>query len=152
MSNCSGQQDCDTDHYLVEEIVRKRLTVSKQIIHRFHMEGFSVKQLNKIEGRQQYCVENSITFAALENLGAEVEINRTWETIRISAIESVGYYELKKLKLWFKERCSELLDRRKQAKLQWLQEPSEINEDNQKNIRHEASRHFRNRKREYLKD
>jgi hypothetical protein len=36
--------------------------------------------------------------------------------------------------------------------LHWLQDPSQINEDNQKNIRHETSRHFRNKKREYLTD
>jgi chemotaxis methyl-accepting protein methylase len=36
--------------------------------------------------------------------------------------------------------------------LQRLQDPSEINGDNLNNVRHEASRHFRNKKREYLKD
>jgi hypothetical protein len=36
--------------------------------------------------------------------------------------------------------------------LQWLQNPREINGDNLNNIRREASRHFRNEKREYLKD
>jgi hypothetical protein len=36
--------------------------------------------------------------------------------------------------------------------LQWLQDPSEINGDNLNNIRREASRHFRNKKREYLKE
>jgi hypothetical protein len=36
--------------------------------------------------------------------------------------------------------------------LQWLQDPSEINGDNLNNIRRETSRHFRNKKREYLKD
>jgi hypothetical protein len=43
-----------------------------------------------------------------------------------------------------------MLDQRKQAKLQWLQDPSEINGDNLNNVRREASRHFRNKKREYL--
>jgi hypothetical protein len=43
------------------------------------------------------------------------------------------------------------VDRRKQAKLQWLQDPSVVNEDNLSNVRREASRHFRNKKREYLK-
>jgi hypothetical protein len=38
------------------------------------------------------------------------------------------------------------------AKLQWLQDPSEINGDNLNNVRREASRHFRNKKKEYLKD
>jgi hypothetical protein len=51
----------------------------------------------------------------------------------------------------FDEGCSQLLDQRKQAKLQWLQDPSEINGDNLNNVRRETSRHFRNKKREYLK-
>jgi hypothetical protein len=45
-----------------------------------------------------------------------------------------------------------LVYRRKQAKLQWLQDPSETNEDNLGDVRWKASRHFRNKKREYLKD
>jgi hypothetical protein len=44
-----------------------------------------------------------------------------------------------------------MVDRRKQAKLQWLQDPRVVNEDNLRNVRREASRHFRNKKREYLK-
>jgi hypothetical protein len=60
--------------------------------------------------------------------------------------------ELRKHKPWFDERCSKLLDQRKQAKLQWLQDPSKVNGDNLNNVRREASRHFRNKKREYLKD
>jgi hypothetical protein len=36
--------------------------------------------------------------------------------------------------------------------LQWLQDPSKINGDNLTNVRREASRYFRNKKREYLKD
>jgi hypothetical protein len=45
-----------------------------------------------------------------------------------------------------------LVDRRKQAELQWLQYPSEATEGNLSDIRREASRHFRNKKRDYLKD
>jgi cell division septum initiation protein DivIVA len=36
--------------------------------------------------------------------------------------------------------------------LQWLQVPNETNGDNLNNVRREASRYFRNKKREYLKD
>jgi hypothetical protein len=36
--------------------------------------------------------------------------------------------------------------------LQWLQDPSEINGDNLRIVRREASTYFRNKKREYLKD
>jgi hypothetical protein len=75
----------------------------------------------------------------LEGLDVEVDNNSSWETIRenikISAKESLGYFELKKHKPWFEEGCSKLLDQRKQAKLQWLQDPSEINGDNLNNVR-----------------
>jgi hypothetical protein len=50
------------------------------------------------------------------------------------------------------EECSELVDRRKQAKLQWLRDSNEANEYNLSNIRREASRHFRNEKKAYPKD
>jgi len=35
--------------------------------------------------------------------------------------------------------------------MQWVQDPSQINIDNLNNVRHEASRHFRNKKKAYLK-
>jgi hypothetical protein len=59
---------------------------------------------------------------------------------------------LKEHKPWFDEGCSKLLNQSKQDKLQWLQISSKINGDNLNNIRCEASRHFRNKKREYMKD
>jgi hypothetical protein len=70
----------------------------------------------------------------------------------MSSKESLGYYEWKNHKPWFDQGSSELLDQRKQAKLQWLQDPSEINGDNLCNVSREASRHFRNKQREYLKN
>jgi hypothetical protein len=39
---------------------------------------------------------------------------------------SPSYFELKKHEPWFDEGCPKLLDQRKQAKLQWLQDPSEM--------------------------
>jgi hypothetical protein len=114
--------DCDTDHCLVVAKVRERLAINKQISHRFHMERFNLKKLNEVEGKEQYRVEVSNKFAALEDLDAEVEINSVWEMIRenikISAKESLGYCELKKHKPWFDQACSKLVDQRKQAKLQ----------------------------------
>jgi hypothetical protein len=59
---------------------------------------------------------------------------------------------LKRHKPWFDEGCSKLLDQRKEAKLQRLQDPSKINGDNLNNIGCEASRNLRNKKTEYLKD
>jgi hypothetical protein len=56
------------------------------------------------------------------------------ENIQISAKENLGY-ELKKQTPWFDEGCSKLLDQKKQAKLQWLQDSNEINGDNLNNLR-----------------
>jgi hypothetical protein len=92
----------------------------------------------------------------LENLEGSGDINGRWdnfrENIKLSAQDSLGYCESKHRKPWFAEECSELADRRKQAKLQWLQDPSEANEDNVSDVRREASRHFRNNEREFLED
>jgi hypothetical protein len=64
---------------------------------------------------------------------------RAWETIRenirISAKEGIGLCESKSYKPWFYEECLKLVDRKKQAKLQWLQDPSVVNEDNFRNVR-----------------
>jgi hypothetical protein len=38
------------------------------------MEGFNLKKLNKVEGKEQYLVEISNRFAALENLDTEMNI------------------------------------------------------------------------------
>jgi hypothetical protein len=59
---------------------------------------------------------------------------------------------LKKHKSSFNKGCTKLLDEREQARLQWLQDKREINGDNLNNVRQKASRHSRNKEREYLKD
>jgi hypothetical protein len=104
--------------------VRERLALSKWTRHRVHTERFNHKKLSEVEGKERYRVEISNRFAALENLDTEGHVNKAWETIKentkISAKESVGYYEPKKNKSWFDEGCSKLLDQRNQTKFQWL--------------------------------
>jgi hypothetical protein len=122
--------------------VRERLVMNKQRSHRLDMESLNLKKLNDVEGKQQFYTE--------------VKMNSAWETLReninISAKERLDYFELKKHMPWFDEGCLKVLDHRKQAKLHWLQDPSAINGDNLNNGRRETSRHFTNKKREYLKD
>jgi hypothetical protein len=136
--------------------VRERLAVNKQRSQRFDMERFNLEKLNDVVGKEQFRVEVSNRFAPLVDLDAEVDINSAWEMMReninVSTKESLGYFQLKKHKPWFDKAYSELLDQRKQDKLQWLHVPREINGDNLNNVRREASRNFRNKKREYLKD
>jgi len=91
----------------------------------------------------------------LENLNVDDDVNRVWENIKenikTSAKESLGLHEWKQHKRWFDKECVYFLDQRKQAKMQWIQDPSRSNVDNLNNIRRDASRHFRNKKKAYLK-
>jgi len=59
--------------------------------------------------------------------------------------------ELKQHQPRFDEECLGFLDQRKQAKMQWLPDPNQRSVDNLNNVRREASRHFRNKTKEYLK-
>jgi hypothetical protein len=67
----------------------------------------------------------------LENLEDNGDINRAWEATReninTSVKECIGHCEAKRYKPWFDEECLKLVDRRKEAKLQWLQETSVLN-------------------------
>jgi hypothetical protein len=105
------------------------------------MERSNLKKLNKVKGKERYHVEVPDRFAVL---------GKRLERTNISAKESLGYFEMKQHKPWFDEGFS--LHQRKQVKLQWLQHPSEINGNNLNNVRREARRYFRNKRKEYLKD
>jgi hypothetical protein len=58
---------------------------------------------------------------------------------------------VKQNKPWSDEEYSQFLDQRKQAKMQGLQDPNQSNVDSLNSVRREASRHYRNKKKEYLK-
>ena len=91
----------------------------------------------------------------MENLSDSEDINRAWENfkenIKTSAKESLGLHKLKQHKPWLDEECLHFLDQRRQAKTQWVQDPSQSSVDNLNKVRCEVSRHFRNIKMAYLK-
>jgi hypothetical protein len=91
----------------------------------------------------------------LENVSDDEDINKAWESIieniKTSAKESLVLHEMKQHKPWFDEECLSILDQRKQAKMQWIQDANKNNLDNMNNVRRDASRHFRNKKKAYLK-
>jgi hypothetical protein len=126
--------------------LRERISVSKR----------ATQKLDDVEVKEKYQVEISNTFAALQSLVENFDINNTWESVRknikTSAKDNLGYHRLKHNKPCFDDECSKLIGQRKQVKLQWLQNPNQINGDNLQNVRRETSRIFRNKKREHLKD
>ena len=83
------------------------------------------------------------------------DINTAWESIKenikTSATQSLGMHEMKQYKPWFDEECLSILDQKMQAKMQWIQDPSQSNVDNLNNVRRDAGRHFRNKKKAYMR-
>jgi hypothetical protein len=95
------------------------------------MEKWNLKELNDMEVKEQYLVKISNRFASLEILNGPVNISRAWENItdsvKTAAEEILGYYDLQEYSPWINEECLKLLDKRKQALLHWLQNPSQMN-------------------------
>jgi hypothetical protein len=135
--------------------VRERLAVSKQAAQKFDGERFNLRKLNDLEVRKEYQIEITNRFAALENLDNDGDINRAWENIKdsiqTSSRESFGLHESKQHKPWFDDECLGFLDGRKQAKMQWMQDPSQSNVENLNKVRRDASRHLRTKKKAYMK-
>jgi len=68
-----------------------------------------LRKLNEPEVREQYQIEITNRFTALENLNDDEDVDRTWENIKeniqSSAKESLCLHELKQNKPWFDEEC-----------------------------------------------
>ena len=100
-------------------------------------------------------LQTGLQLAALENSDDDEDVNRTLENIKeniqTSAKESLGLHEFKQNKPWFDEECLGFLDQGKRAKMQWIQDPSQSNVDNLNKVRREVSKHFRNKKKAYLR-
>jgi len=130
--------------------LREKLAVNKKPAEKFEGERFNLRKLNELEVKEKYQIELTDRFAALENLDVDEDVNRAWENIKenikTSAKESLSLHERKQHKPWFDTECLDFLDQRKQAKMQWIQDPSRSNVDNLNNVRRDASRHFRNKK------
>jgi len=123
------------------------LVVRKQAAQKSDGGRYNLRKLNDLEVRKQYQIEFTNRFAALEIVSEDEDINRGWESIKenlkTSATDSLGMHEMKQHKPWFDKECLGILDQRKQAKMQWIQDPSQSNADNVNNLRREISRHFR---------
>jgi hypothetical protein len=82
------------------------------------VQRFNLWKLNELEVRKQYHINISIKFADLEKLRNSGDINRSSENK-----QHIKYQN---------EECLHFLDQRKQAELQWLQDPNQCNVGNVK--------------------
>jgi hypothetical protein len=61
---------------------RERLTIRKNAAQKFDGERYNLRKLNELEVRKKYQIEIINSFAALENLSDDEDINRAWESIK----------------------------------------------------------------------
>jgi hypothetical protein len=94
--------------------LKERISVSKRARQKFDLEKFDLKKLNDVEVKEEYQVEISNRFAALESLDERFDINNTWKSIRDNiktlAKDNLGYHRLRHKKPWFGDECSKLID------------------------------------------
>ena len=58
------------------------MAVSKQAAQKFDGKKFNLRKLNELEVRKEKQIEIKNSFAALENLSDDEDINMTWENIK----------------------------------------------------------------------
>jgi hypothetical protein len=72
--------DCDTEHCLVVEKLRERLSVCSRAAQKFDMQRFDLRKLNDAEVKEQYQVKITKRFTALEDFNCNADINRAYNT------------------------------------------------------------------------
>lgn len=124
-----GGAECNTDHCLVIAKFKDRLSVIKPAGQKFDMQRFDLKKLSEVEMREQQQFKISNRFAGLDNLRDSGDINTTWENIEENVKEVLNRaYAMNKCSTnhGLINKCSKCVDKMKQAELQWLQDPSQI--------------------------
>ena len=62
--------------------------MGKQAAQKFDRQRFNLRKLNEPEVREQYQIEITNRFAALENLSDDEDVDRTWGNIKENIITS----------------------------------------------------------------
>jgi hypothetical protein len=113
--------------------------------------------LNKLvdrETRKEYQIDVANRFSTLKALYISRVYDR-WvrikDSIKASAKEKVGILETHRNKPWFDQECSELANKRKQAKLLWLQNPNDQTAKDFANIVQDTCRTFKKKKCDCMK-
>jgi type I restriction-modification system DNA methylase subunit len=80
------------------------LAVIKSTAQNFDVEIFNFRKLNELEVRNQYQIEITNRFAALDNLSDDENINRAWQNVKENIKYSTkcpGLDDLKQHTPWF---------------------------------------------------
>ena len=108
--------------------LRERRSVANRVDQIVDIDRFDVRKLKNEEIKVLYQVQisyRSYAFRTLNEDADEVDImihGKISDNIKVAAGKSIGYYQVKKKKPWFYDNCSNIVERRKQPKLRFLQD------------------------------
>ena len=110
------------------------------------MDRYNLNKLHDHQTRKECQIDVTNRFSVLEGLEIS-NVDDTWvkirDSIKSSTEEKVGIFETHRNKSWFDPKCSELANKRKQAKLLWLQNSNGLTVEDLTNIRHDTCRTLR---------
>lgn len=143
--------DTNSDHILVrvklkQEIPKKRNAEKSKITR------YNAGKLLKEDIRKK--LEEEID-KKMENKIQEVTVQKEWdllEKVIQESLQQVGTKRNSKAKEWFTERCKIVLEERKQARLRFLNKPTEENKKKNEAARKKAKQVCRQEKRKYINE
>ena len=113
-----------------------------RLLYRGGLDNFEVLKLKDEDIKLQIRVQISNRLMYWE-LVMRIQERYIRYNIKVTAGESIDYCGEKKRKPWFDNNRSSIIERRKQAKLNFLQDPTQLNRDNHNNERCDTSRTLR---------
>lgn len=146
--------NADTDHYLViSDMKQKVIGSKKQSKLRFK---WNVEKLNREEERQKYedYIENQ---TSLEETSNEIkDINTRWKNVKLTLIKAaetqLGKKNTRQRNGWWNEECSNIIDKKTEARKKWIQTQKEEDRENYNIIRRESNKVIKKNKIKWLDD
>ncbi|KAL4143409.1 hypothetical protein QTP88_005744 [Uroleucon formosanum] len=144
--------DCDSDHYLVKgklNVKLKKLGVRKgTMVDRYEVNKFKDKTVCDLFKQRMNEAMSNLHINQLDTIDGKWEAIK--ETLKVVTDTTIGKQKKVK-KPWFNTSCEEALNRRKEARLQWINDPTNREkESTYKERQKEASNIFRFEKRKLM--
>jgi hypothetical protein len=73
-------------------------------------------------------------------------------SVKLSAKKNLGFYKLRQHKPLFDKECSRTIRSKEASKMSMVTGSTQVNGDNLNNVRHEASKHVRNKMQKHMKE
>lgn len=144
--------NADTDHYMVSATIQQKI----KILHKSKnkQKRWNTNKLNNDETRAEYT--QAIEFYIAQNERRGNNIGEEWDKIKScitkAAEEKLGTKERENRKKWYNEECKTISERKRKARIKWIQTNKDREKEEYVKIRKECSRVLRKNKRVWMEE